>query len=376
MNSPRTQKKENTSRSIQHPLFGISLKNWVSLLEKNDGVDRPFIGRAAFITVASLGTAPVRLLFQLKYKKKINDTSLQYPPVFIIGHWRSGTTYLHELLSQDPQFCHVSLWNTLLPDSFLILETLKPFLVPFLPSKRPMDEIAVEMDGPYEDEAALAVLSPWSFFHCLHFPRNAEEQYLKSIHFQHLTTTEIQHWKHMYLNFLKTVSFANQGKRLLSKNPPNTARITTLLELFPEARFIHIYRSPYKVYLSTMKMRKNVLETLALQNSSEEEIEHQVIQNYQRMMTSYFEQKEHIPPEQLVEIKYEELIADPVKHIQLIYSQLKLPGVEKALPEMKKYLEKQADYKTNKYTIDKKIIEHVNKHWKFTIDHWRYTPPK
>jgi len=58
-----------------------------------------------------------------------------------------------------------------------------------------MDEIKVEIDGPYEDEAALAVLSPWSFFHCLHFPKNAEEQYLKSIHFSKMTSDEKTQWK-------------------------------------------------------------------------------------------------------------------------------------------------------------------------------------
>jgi hypothetical protein len=376
MNLQSTSKNESRGRTMQHPLFGISLKHWIHLLEENGGVDRPYLGKAVFITLTSMGTAPARLLFQLKYKKKINETELRYPPVFIIGHWRSGTTYLHELLSQDPQFCHISLWNTLLPDSFLILEPLKKFLSIFLPSKRPMDEIAVEMDGPYEDEAALAVLYPWSFFHCLHFPKNAEEQYLKSIHFQGLSLEEKNQWKTMYLSFIKTITLANHGKRFLSKNPPHTARITTLLELFPDACFIHIYRSPYKVYLSTKKMRKNVLETLALQTASEEEIEQQIIHNYIRTMKSYFEQKEQIPPENLIEIKYEDLVADPLKQITLIYLQLKLRGLEKALPEMQKYLEKQSDYKTNKYTIDNKIIELVNKNWGFTIDRWRYLPPK
>jgi len=239
-----------------------------------------------------------------------------------------------------------------------------------------MDEISVEMDGPYEDEAALAVLCPWSFFHCLHFPKNAEEQYLKSIHFQGLTPEEITRWKTMYLSLIKTVTLANQGKRVLSKNPPNTARIATLLELFPEARFIHIYRNPYLVYLSTKKMRKNVLETLALQDASPDDIEHQVLQNYIRTMQSYFEQKENIPTERLVEIKYEDLVADPIKQVTQIYAQLKLPGLEPALPEMKKYLEKQSNYKTNTYTIDTKIIERVKQHWGFTLDRWGYLPPK
>jgi hypothetical protein len=362
--------------TAQHPLFGISTRQWIHLVKKNGGIDSKYLHKAFFITVTSVLTAPIRVVFRLKYDKKIDKMTVQNPPVFIIGHWRSGTTYLHELLSKDPQFCYVSLWNTLLPDSGLILEPMKRFLARFLPSERPMDAIKVEMDGPYEDEAGLAVLYPWSFFHCLHFPRNAEELYLKSIHFQGLSPAERNQWKAVYLRFIKMVMFTNEGKRFLSKNPPNTARITTLLELFPEAKFIHIYRSPYLVYLSTKKMRHNVLDKLALQNASEDEIEQQVLQNYIRLMNSYFEQKETIKKGNFVEIKYEDLIADPVKQVKQIYSTLKLPGFKDALPEMQKYLEKQSEYKTNVYAIDDEIVNHVKENWKFTIDRWRYTPPK
>jgi hypothetical protein len=376
MKTKTGQKNQKNNHTVQHPLFGISIRNWIQLLEKNGGVDREYVHRAVFITLASIGTIPARILFRIKYSSKINKTKISQPPVFIIGHWRSGTTYIHELLSQDPQFCYVSLWNTLLPDSFLILEPIKKFLSRFLPSERPMDAIKVDMDGPYEDEAALAVLYPWSFFHCLHFPRNAEEQYLKSIHFQGLSSEEKNQWKTTYLKFIKTVTLANQGKRFLSKNPPNTARITALLELFPEAKFIHIYRSPYKVYLSTKKMRKNVLDKLALQNASEEELEQQVIKNYIRLMKSYFEQKEQIKKDKLVEIKYEDLTSNPIEQVKKIYSTLDLPGFEDALPQMEKYLENQSKYKTNVYTIDDKIVNHVNKNWKFTIELWGYTPPK
>ena len=376
MNQEKSNTPEKKTRAPQHPLFGISMRNWIRLLSSNGGIDRKYYGKAIFITVTSLCTAPARVLFKLRYGARINDITVQNPPVFIIGHWRTGTTYLHELLSQDPQFCYVSLWDTLLPDSFLIFEQMKPFLERFLPSKRPMDEIKVEMDGPYEDEAALAVLLPWSFFHCLHFPRNAEEQYQKAIHFQGLTPEEVDQWKKAYFTFIKTVTFANQGKRLLSKNPPNTARLSALLDLFPQARFIHIYRNPYKVYLSTKKMRHNVLKQLALQDTTEEDLEGHVIHDYIRLMERYFKEKENIPKEQLVELRYEDLIADPIRQVKAIYEKLQLPGFERALPEMKKYLERQAKYKTNVYAIDKKIIEYVHENWKSTIDRWGYTPPK
>jgi hypothetical protein len=362
-------------QTIQHPLFGISPKNWFQLLENNRGIDKKFLSRGAFITLSSFFTAPARFIFKLKYESEINKLKIKNPPVIIIGHWRSGTSYLHELLSQDPQFCYVSLWNTLLPDSFLVLDPTKNFLSNFLPKQRPMDEIRVEADGPYEEEAAIAVFFPWSFFHCLHFPRNAEEQYLKSIHFENLNPQERTEWKKKYLQFMKTVIYSNNGKRLLLKNPANTTRIKTLLEIFPNAHFIHIYRNPYKVYLSTIKMRNRVLDKLALQNASKEEIEKQVINNYIRVMKSFFKQKKLIPEDKFVEVKYEDLVSNPMKQVKKIYKKLNLSGLKNAKPEMLKYLEKQKDYKTNVYTIDKKIIKHIYDKWKFTIDLWNYRSP-
>src|SRR4030042_3135234 len=212
MNEKRNQKH---IKNIQHPLFGISFRNWINLLELNKGVDRKYFARGVFITITSIVLMPIQAISRLKYQSKINNIEIKNPPVFIIGHWRSGTTYLHELLSQDPQFCYVSLWNTLLPDGFLILEPIKKFLAKFLPKQRPMDEIKVEIDGPYEEEAGIAVINKWSFFHCLHFPRNAEVQYLKSIHFENLNIEEKTNWKNNYLKFMKTVTFANNEKRLL-----------------------------------------------------------------------------------------------------------------------------------------------------------------
>jgi len=121
-------------------------------------------------------------------------------------------------------------------------------------------------------------------------------------------------------------------------------------------------------------MRQNVLDKLALQNTVQEEIEQQVIKNYIRLMSSFFEQQEKIQKDKFVEIKYEDLISNPVEQVKKIYSTLKLPDFEDALPNMKKYLEKQSDYKTNVYMIDDKIVQYVNKNWKFTIDRWKYTP--
>ena len=136
---------QKNSKTIQHPLFGISTKKWIELLENNGGVDNGFFSRGIFITFTSIFTSPARMLFRLRYDSKIKKTEIKHPPVIIVGHWRTGTTYLHELLSCDPQFCYVTLWHTMLPDSFLILDPMKNFLSNFLPKKRQKDEIRVDI---------------------------------------------------------------------------------------------------------------------------------------------------------------------------------------------------------------------------------------
>ena len=154
-------------KDIRHPLFGTSITNWFRLLVESGGADRDYFLRALFITFITIITLPSRLFSKLIYDKKIARTTISYPPIFIIGHWRSGTTFLHELMSQDPQFAHVSVWNTLLPYNFMIFENIKKDLAKFLPATRPMDMMKIDMDGPYEDDAGLSSLNHLSFFHCL-----------------------------------------------------------------------------------------------------------------------------------------------------------------------------------------------------------------
>ncbi len=66
MKTKNIQKKQKNTRSVQHPLFGISLKNWIQLLEKNGGVDKKYLSRMIFITLTSVFTTPARILFNIK----------------------------------------------------------------------------------------------------------------------------------------------------------------------------------------------------------------------------------------------------------------------------------------------------------------------
>ncbi len=368
-------KKFKNKTDFKHPLFGISISNWIQILIYNRGFDFSYFSRAFFISLYSIFFLPTRVLFKILFNKKIKKTKIEKPPIFIIGHWRSGTTFLHELLSKDPNLCHVSLWHTLIPKSFLILEKVKPIMSKFLPKTRPMDAMNVDIDGPYEEEAGLAVLGKYSFFHCFYFPNNANRQFEKSVLFKGLSYTDMKRWRDDYLWLLKAVTFSNNNKQLILKNPANTARIKDLIEMFPKALFIHIYRNPYNVYFSTKKMRTNVLDMFSFQNTTEKNIESSVINNYKELMNSYFKNKQNVPKNQLVEISYENLVSNPMIIVEQIYKNLNFSDYEKAKPYVHEHLNQKVNYKSDKYKIDEITQKKIEHHWKFTIEKWNYKKP-
>ena len=166
-----------------------------------------------------------------------------------------------------------------------------------------------------------------------------------------------------------------KGKRLVLKNPVNTARIKFLLDLYPNAKFIHIYRNPYEVYASTRHFYKTTVEAFMLQRISNEEIEDNILEIYSKMMNSYFIESKLIPNDNLVELKFEDLEEDPLFQLQRIYNKLDLKGYEQVESNFLTYLQSIRSYKKNKFNYSKELIDKVNKHWGFTIEKWDYEVP-
>jgi hypothetical protein len=62
----------------------------------------------AFITLISPLTSLIRRHEDAKYGPKLAGVRVKQP-LFILGHWRSGTTHLHNLLATDEPFAYPSL---------------------------------------------------------------------------------------------------------------------------------------------------------------------------------------------------------------------------------------------------------------------------
>jgi len=153
-------------------LGGITLGDWLRLLSDNrfDLLPQRLM-RALAITAQSAQNSVTRRIEQGRYGDVIERTEIP-PPVFVLGHWRSGTTHLHNLLAVDKRFAFPNNYDALFPHSILSMENVhSPFIQWFLSPRRPMDNVAWTMKSPQEDEFALCVMTHMSPRMGLLFPK-------------------------------------------------------------------------------------------------------------------------------------------------------------------------------------------------------------
>src|SRR4051812_20008158 len=85
-------------------LAGIRLGDWLRLLLANGFRVHPTcIPRALSISSYALLNSAAGCLEELRYGNRVRRAQIP-PPLFVLGHWRSGTTLLHDLLAVDDRF--------------------------------------------------------------------------------------------------------------------------------------------------------------------------------------------------------------------------------------------------------------------------------
>ncbi|GIV35144.1 MAG: sulfotransferase family protein [Chitinophagales bacterium] len=356
-------------------ISGSSTCNAIRII-KDSRVEPPYYLKTFNSLAFSLAGEPFRWWEHIRYDRQVKRFRIEEPPVFILGHWRSGTTFLHNLLCEDPTAGYITTYQTVFPELLLGGQWLfKRFMQKKLPEKRAFDNMAIAPDSPQEDEVAITNTHPYGFYNFMIYPKKTKEYYQKYVEFSGVSEQLRNYWKKKYLRIVKKALIYTKGKRFISKNPPHTGRIKVLLEMFPEARFIHIYRNPIHVFISTKKMFKASLPPLQLHNITDAQLEENILWVYERMMRAYLRDRNLIPKNQLVEVSYEEFAENPVDTIRHIYSTLCLPSFERALPSIEKHVKEQRNYRTNRHHISPQIVEKIYARWKFAMDEWDYTLP-
>jgi len=373
-------RKYGSSQGIVSIWQGMDIQTWVRLLAGRPPLHWRQALRLALVSGMSVGNTALKLVEQLAYGPELRRYELQSAPLFIVGHWRSGTTLLHELLSNDPRLICPNLYQVLSPHHCLLSEPIvAPLTRWMLPKTRPMDNIAVSWDAPQEDETALCILTGLSPYVMLAY-QGQRWKYERFFEQQQLTTRERDAWNKAFITFLKKVALRNEksngkpvpGQRLLLKSPTHTYRIRLLLELFPKAQFIHIVRNPYDVFNSAMHLRERLFESNGLGRPRHEGAEEDVCAMYEHLFRAFEADRHLLPPEQLHELRFEDLERDPIGELSKIYTQLGLDDFESIKSKLQGQLDIHRSFRKNQFRMDETLKRRIYQRWKPTFERYQY----
>ena len=357
-------------------LIGIAYPEWRALRKevKND-IDpnkRPFARR---LTTMSLWTSWRARGENRKFGERIKQTEIP-DPVFILGHWRSGTTLFHNLMSLDERFAFPRIYQVSNPHSFLqlpidqIVERQRRLAAS---RKRPMDNVEFDLLSAAEDEFATCPMSIRSHMVGWSFVRQ-EAFYDRFLTFRDAPREDYERWRAALQWFLKKVVLKDEGRRPLLKSPQHTARVGLLLEQFPNARFIHIRRNPYVVFNSTLRLFETGILPNAFQAAPGPDFAVDgILRRYKAMYDAFFADRAAIPAGHYTEVAFEDLERDMVGTLAGVYDAIGLDGYAQVEPKVTAYVESQKDYRKNKHPeIEESLRRRIYATWQVAFEQFGY----
>jgi len=360
------------ARHLFSPMQGITAGEFLRILVRHHfDIDPHYWPRAMLVMLASLENSAIARFEEWRYGRQIEAMEVG-PPLFILGHFRSGTTHLHNLLALDPQFTYPTVLQVVYPRTFLTAGAmLAPFMSLLMARRRPQDEMTVGPQFPAEDEFALCVETTLSPYVAWVFPRYSA-CYEKYLTFHEAPAEELARWKAAYIRFLKKLTLLTP-RPLLMKSPPHTARIRILLEMFPQARFIHIHRHPYAVFASTRHLQQAGPPTWQLQWPAQDDLDDRILRTYTEMHDAYFADRHLIPNGQFCEVSFEDLEREPIRVIEGIYAELGLPGFGSMPVLIDRYLQSIVGYRKNRYAeLPVPLRKRIASEWRRSFVAWGY----
>lgn len=353
---------------------GANFRGLVRILNANRWRVSPshWPGCCIDLTFAS-GNSGLGAIQSLLFSSQLKRVEIQEDPVFVIGHWRTGTTLLHELLALDPRHTSPTNYQCFVPGHFLVTDRLiKPWTNFALPANRPPDKMQVAWDSPQEDEFALCNLGVPSPYATIAFP-NHPPAFLEYLTLESVPSRERDRWKRSWMTFLKSVYYHKPG-RLLLKSPTHTFRLPLLLELFPNARFVHLVRHPTTVFLSTVRLWKSLFATHGYQTPRFVGLDEFVFTTFAQMHERLEATRCLVPAGRLIDVRYEDLVNDMAETIQSIYENLGLGGFEQVSPLVEEYVLAHRGYEPNRHQPTAEVEAEVYSRWKPYYEKYGYSP--
>ncbi len=356
------------------PLGGSTFLNFFRVLQGKKIAPR-FYSRIPITVILILFCSLFHWIDYLYFRrKKLRNKGVE-PPVFILGHWRSGTTLLHNLMTQDPASAFVTTYHAVFPNNLKSKWILQPLMRTFMPDVRPGDNLKLAVHLPQEDEYAISNVTNLCYYHVFYFPSSYREYYRDYVRFEDASTGVVERWNRTYKNIVKRAVMNSIGSRPVLKNPVNTGRIRNLTRIFPDASYIFIMRNPIITYLSSKKFFSQLYPTVNLEEFPTDQISNMVLEVYEMLLSDYLDYRSLISAENLIEIRYEEFELNPMIHLEKIYQKFNLGDFSQVAPRFQAYMQTQKEHRMQSYKISRKELDLVLEKLDFAMKKWNYEVP-
>lgn len=256
-------------------------------------------------------------------------------PVFIIANPRSGTSFLHRLIALDNErFTYTKYAHTFfMTSSFVKFYKLFRWVdVKIL--QRAISRILDKLDDKF--------WGGWDDIHAMGFNKAEEDElvfaqammstgifipfpYFDLIDDNKFLDNEPEEVRAAVMDFYESsvkrfVYASDKNKTYLAKNVMSTGRFKSLMERFPDAKIIYIARHPYDSVPSFASMFTSMYKL----HSPDAADDVPSKKAWAQLGIDFFkyskEMRKTIPPAQFIELKYDDLLADPQGTVKKIYA--------------------------------------------------------
>ncbi|EAQ77988.1 sulfotransferase family protein [Blastopirellula marina] len=369
---PRKQKANAYPWYSPRIWHGMRFRPWMRLLARHHFALHPLrIGMAVLVTPFTVFNSLAYRLQLALHGEKIAAATPHTPMVFIVGHWRSGTTFLHELMSLDEAYTSPSTIQCFGPCQFLLIgDFVSRWFNFIMPSTRPMDNMKVGWSKPQEDEFALLALGAPSPYYRMAFPDHPAEG-TEFLDMEGIDEADLAKWRETLDQFVRMIT-VQRDKPIILKSPTHTGRIGLLSEMYPDAKFIHIARNPLEVFASTERLWQTMDEIQSFQHPKNPQYRQYIFDCFDRMYGGYFRDVDKLGPDRLVETRYEDIVADPVGELEKIYAALGLGDFEQVRPQMEAATAESRSFQRNKHQMEDDLAAEIYRRWSQYFERYGY----
>jgi hypothetical protein len=258
-------------------------------------------------------------------------------PVFITGMPRSGSTFLHELLAQDPDNRAPRVWEVMFPI---------PAAAPEQLARDPRVRKAAaclwwfRRLAPQADEVfPMRACTPHECV-AIHSYTLLSEEFISSCRIPgyeaFLRAADLRPAYVWQRRFLQHLQLRSPARRWVLKSPDHVYGLEELFAVFPDAVVIQTHRNPLEVLKSSCQLTE-VLQGLFARPGKREQLGARESRVLAESMERFMRFRDAHPKlaDRFIDVTYTELVSDPLATVRRIYQGLDLPLTEAAVERMR-----------------------------------------